>query len=65
MKQLQFQNGDKIPTIGLGTWKSKPGEAKDAILTAVKMVIDILIVLQYMVMKKKLEKLLMSYFLTI
>lgn len=36
MKHLQFQNGDKIPTIGLGTWKSKPGEAKDAILTAVK-----------------------------
>tara|TARA_R110002049_G_scaffold275752_4_gene453894 strand:+ start:183 stop:1124 length:942 start_codon:yes stop_codon:yes gene_type:complete len=36
MKQLQFKNGDHIPTIGLGTWKSKPGEVKEAILSAIK-----------------------------
>ncbi|NBG67346.1 aldo/keto reductase [Acidiluteibacter ferrifornacis] len=36
MKMLSFSNGDQIPTIGLGTWKSRPGEVKEAIISAVK-----------------------------
>lgn len=36
MKLLEFNNGDKIPTIGLGTWKSKPGEVKAAIISAIE-----------------------------
>jgi alcohol dehydrogenase (NADP+) len=36
MKSLQFKNGDKIPMIGLGTWKSKPGEVYQAILWAIE-----------------------------
>ncbi|MCH7400256.1 aldo/keto reductase [Belliella kenyensis] len=36
MKSLSFQNGDQIPIIGLGTWKSKPGEVYQAVLSALK-----------------------------
>ena len=36
MKQLTFRNGDKLDILGLGTWKSKPGEVYDAIRTAIK-----------------------------
>lgn len=36
MKKLQFRNGDSIPSLGLGTWKSAPGEVKEAIISAVK-----------------------------
>lgn len=36
MKQLQFSNGDKIPTLGLGTWQSKPNEVFQAIINAIE-----------------------------
>lgn len=36
MKTLQFKNGDHLPIIGLGTWKSKPGEVYQAVLWALE-----------------------------
>ncbi len=36
MKHNQFKNGDKIATIGLGTWKSEKGAVKDAVIEAIK-----------------------------
>ncbi len=36
MNQLTFRNGDKIDAIGLGTWKSEPGEVYNAIREAIK-----------------------------
>lgn len=36
MKQLTFSNGDTMPAIGLGTWKSDPGEVHDAVIEAVR-----------------------------
>ncbi len=36
MKNLTFTNGDKLPAIGLGTWKSAPGEVFNAVIEAVK-----------------------------
>jgi len=34
MKKLQFRNGDTLDTIGLGTWKSDPGDVGQAVEAA-------------------------------
>lgn len=36
MKYITFQNGDKMPIIGLGTWKAAPGEVYKAVRTAIE-----------------------------
>ena len=36
MKTLRFDNEDELEAIGLGTWKSAPGEVGDAVLEALK-----------------------------
>lgn len=36
MKTLTFNNGDTLPAIGLGTWKSAPGEVKKAVIHALE-----------------------------
>jgi alcohol dehydrogenase (NADP+) len=36
MKNLKFENGDQLPILGLGTWKSKPGEVRKAIYWAIE-----------------------------
>jgi alcohol dehydrogenase (NADP+) len=35
MNILKFANGDSMPALGLGTWKSKPGEVFDAVVSAI------------------------------
>ncbi len=36
MKNLHFQNGDAMPILGLGTWKSQPGEVRKAVFWAIE-----------------------------
>jgi len=36
MQSISFQNGDEMPMIGLGTWKSPPNEVYEAVKTALE-----------------------------
>ncbi|MCT4614321.1 MAG: aldo/keto reductase [Marinifilaceae bacterium] len=36
MKHLELNKGSKFPLLGLGTWKSEPGEVANAVIEAVK-----------------------------
>ena len=36
MKELKFENKDKLPLIGLGTWLSKSNEVYDAVIEAIQ-----------------------------
>lgn len=37
MKCLEFVNGDQMPMLGLGTWKSAPGDVYKAVKEALKL----------------------------
>jgi alcohol dehydrogenase (NADP+) len=37
MKTLQLVNGDRMPVLGLGTWKAEPGQVGQAVQTAIRL----------------------------
>ena len=37
MKSLTLNNGNTIPQVGLGTWKSEPGQVKNAVKSALSL----------------------------
>ena len=36
MQTIEFANGDRMPALGLGTWKSEPGEVGAAVTEALR-----------------------------
>ena len=37
MRTVSFANGDPMPLLGLGTWKSDPGQVQSAVREAIRL----------------------------